>query len=177
MKAFGTRPARSQEAAWWWCVGPDWLVRQLPQICVLTGCGATFGIPHVSYLLLYRFSFLLTTPVVCRCFGVDLEVALVVSGEWNRSSLLGILLWDWTLSGSRRSSASLPCGRIVTVASKCWRLHFLSKRIRCGFITRLTLLLCSVSRFALSLVGDSLSEGLREEPSMMDKMDSGCFAQ
>ena len=69
-------------------VGPNWLVLQLPQICVLTGCGTIFGIPYVSFLLLCRFSFLLTTPVVCRCFGLDLEVALVVSGEWNRSSMM-----------------------------------------------------------------------------------------
>ena len=160
-----------------WCVGPGWLVLQ-PQMCVLTECATTFGIPYVSFLLLCRFSFLLTTPVVCRCFGLDLEVAFVVSGEWNKSSLLGILLWDWTRvvpDGALRPSRRKDCHCCFQTLA----LHFLRNVSVAG------LSLVSLSRYARYLgasivgspVGDSLFEGLREEPSMMDKLDSGCFAQ
>ena len=105
---------RLQEAAW--CVGPDWLVRQLPQFCVLTGCGTTFGIPYVSFLLLCRFSHLSSVGV--SVWILRLPWSFRQNGTGARSSVFcyGIGL-EWF-----QTELCFPPGeRIVTVASKCWR--------------------------------------------------------
>ena len=106
-----------------WYVGPDWFVRQLSQIWVLTEWEAVV-LPLVSLmfssLLLYRFSFLLIAPVV-RCEKLRLPWSFRENGTGARHSVFccGIGV-EWFLT----EASVPPGGRIVTVASKCRHCRF-----------------------------------------------------
>ena len=81
---------------------------------VVGGCGTIFGLPYVfrssslSLLLsCFRSSLRLFCSLRLSSVGVsvlDLGVVSVVSGEWMRKSLFGILLWDWRRNGQMASS-------------------------------------------------------------------------